>query len=170
MVNGEEFRIGRIPAALAAVQQLAAAGLEILEGQLGQRGLEPISIEAGRLLFEAGVVGTVNEGVVLFHERIGRNKPNLRRILRLQDRRAGRIGPARARTLAQKAVIQALKAGQVRREKGKIVGFTPMARRAIAAAKRKSVEDATQVRNRRQKTALAKLQGIGGSRGRKVRK
>lgn len=163
----ERVRIGEVgrgpefPDSRAAdVANFVVAGAEILLGQLGIGGLEPISTSAGRLLFEQGVVGSVDDGIVLFHERITVNKPSLRTTLRKLDRRAGRLPKLKPRSPAQRAVIEAMRAGEVRRTAGKLTGFTPKARRAIAAAKRRRVLATQAARDKRQKTAAAKLQGL----------
>jgi len=106
----------------ALVTELVFAGLEIVQGQLGVGGLEPISTTAGKLLQERGVVGTVDQGIVLFHERMAKGRPHLGRILRLADRRAGRLPRARLNVRAQlvkaglaKRATRATKAGPIGR-------------------------------------------------------
>jgi len=90
-----------------SVEQLVGAGLEIVAGQLGIAGIEPISRSAGRLLLEQGVVGSVDEGVVLFHEALAKGRPNLGRTLRKVDRQQGRLPRTRlnARALLVKAGV-----------------------------------------------------------------
>ena len=144
----------------------ADVAIELIKAQLAfglpqSVRLEPISTAAGRLLFEAGVVATLDEGVVVFHERISRDKPALRRELRASDRRAGRLKKVRT-TRAQRAARQALKAGLVTRQKnGRIKAFTPQARALIKKAKRKEQAARDKKKRALQATALAKLKGIG---------
>lgn len=102
-----------------AVSELVAAGIELVAGQLGVAGLEPVSRTAGQLLFESGVVGSVDQGVVLFHERVAKGRPHLGRILRLADRKAGRI--PRVRLNARSILV---KAGLARRSKGKLAAMS----------------------------------------------
>jgi len=124
--------------------------------------LEGISFEAGRLLVETGVVDDLDEGIVVFHERITRDKPGLRRVLRTSDRRAGRLARVKS-SRAQKASRLALKAGMVVRDKqGRIKRFTPAAKRAIARAKRKGILAEQKALAKRQRTARARLtKGFG---------
>jgi len=152
--------VNRINDALFAVSSLVVAGAEIVSGQLGLGGLEPISTEAGRLLLEAGVVGSLDDGILLFHERIGRTKPSLRAVLRKVDERAGRRTKPK-RSPAQKAMDTALKAGEVRRANGKIVGLTARGKKAVRAAKRADVLKKQTKRTKSQITARAKLSGLG---------
>lgn len=149
-----------VRSALDDMAALANAASEIVRGQLGIGGLIPISTEAGQLLFSAGVVASVDDGVVLFHERIGRDKPGLRRFLRIADIQAGRIKKTR-RTAGQRAMDLALKAGEVRRVKGKIKGLTAKGKRAVNAAKRKETLRKQAILKKRQLTARAKLAGLG---------
>lgn len=95
--------VGRLGQALTG--DLVPAGLEILAGQLGVGGIENISTTAGRLLLDEGVVGTLDQGIVLFHEALAKGRPNLGRILRQLDRRAGRLPRTRlnARALLVKS-------------------------------------------------------------------
>lgn len=153
--------------ALAGVEELVRAGTELVRAQL-TRGLpqaarlEPISTAAAKLLVEGGVVGTFDEGVLLFHDRISRDKPALRKLLRKSDVRAGRIARVRA-TKAQIVTRLALKAGMVTRGKdGKIKAFTPAARAAIKKAKSKDQLARKKKIIARQLTAAKKLKGIGG--------
>lgn len=142
---------------------ILAAGAELFQGQFGLNGLESISTEAGRGLRDAGVVTTVDEGIVLFHEHIGRNKPSLRRVLFRLDRRAGRL-PKAKRSPTQKAMAQAVKAGLVVRDKktGKILRLSPRGRREVDRVKRKEDRKRRDRVIRQQATALKKLKGIGG--------
>lgn len=151
---------GTINRALEGFSSLVLAGAEIISGQLGIGGLEPISTEAGRLLLDVGVVASLDDGILLFHERIGRNKPGLRSTLRKVDERAGRRKKPR-RSPAQKAMDNALRAGEVKRVKGKITGLTAKGKKAVRAAKRATVLRAQKARKKRQVTARAKLSGIG---------
>jgi len=152
-----------VGATLAAFGDLANAAGDIFRGQVFQDGLEPISNEAGRLLFDAGLVRSVDDGIVVFHERIGRNKPALRRVLAAADRASGRLSKT-SRSQPQRAYAQAVKAGLVVRDKktGRIVRLTPAGKREVRRVTRKAVLARQAKTNKRQKTALAKLKGIGG--------
>ena len=74
---------------LRAFDDLVGAGIELIQAQFGAAGLEPISRTAGRLLLEQGAVRSVDDGIVVFHERITRDKPSLRRLFRRIDTKAG---------------------------------------------------------------------------------
>jgi len=162
LVNDNQTFGERVGKALLDFGNLVVAGGEIIAGQLGTDGLDPISTDAGRLLFEAGVVASVDDGIVLFHERITRNKPSLRRVLRAVDRKAGRLKKVK-RSPAQRAMDQALRAGEVtRNELGRITGLTTRGRAAVKRAKRLATVKSDAKKRARQKTALSKLKGIGG--------
>lgn len=119
--------------------------------------LEGISFEAGRLLVETGVVSDLDEGIVVFHERITRDKPGLRRVLRKSDRLSGRLARVKS-SRAQKATRMALKAGLVtRRKDGKIKSFNKVAKAAIRKAKRSDVLRQQKALAKRQRTARARL-------------
>jgi len=153
--------VGKIVGQLADFTTLVQAASELVRGNVPQvtkfgGRLEGISFEAGRLLVETGVVETLDDGIVMFHERITRDKPGLRRILRTSDRRAGRLARVKA-SKAQKATRTALKAGMVVRRKGKIVRFTPAAKRAIRKAKRADTLKQQKALAKRQRTARARL-------------
>ena len=150
---------------LRALDDLVQAGIDIVKAQLGKDGLEPISSTAGRLLVDQGVVRSVDDGIVVFHERISRDKPGLRRLFRRLDTAAGRLPRPKPRTRAQRAVVAAMRAGEVQRKNGKITGLSPKARTELARIKREDTEARNEKRKRLQSTALAKLQGIGGKRG-----
>lgn len=77
------------------VATLVQAGTELIRAEAGGLlptaiGLESISRTAGEAYRDAGVVGSVDEGIVLFHQQVTADKPGLRRILRKIDERAGR--------------------------------------------------------------------------------
>ena len=150
---------------LRAFDDYVGAGIEIINAQLGTGGLEPISRTAGRLLFEQGVVGSVDDGIVVFHERITRDKPSLRRFFRRVDTKAGRLARRKPLSPAQRAVVQALRAGEVKRLDGKLAGLTPKAAREVNRLKRVRQAKINERRKKLQSTALARMQGIGGKRG-----
>lgn len=150
---------------LRAFDDIVNAGIEIVKAQLGTGGLEPISRTAGRLLVEQGVVGSVDQGIVVFHERISRDKPGLRRLFRRLDTKAGRIKKRKPLSPAQRAVHQAMRAGEVRRVDGKITGLSPKAKTLLRQIKQKEQARRNVTRKKKQSTALAKLQGIGGKKG-----
>jgi len=161
---------------LAAFNDLVVAGAEILAGQLSSSKpskrfpLRDVSISrvAGELLFDAGVVTSVDQGILVFHERIGRDKPALRRTLARIDRGMGRL-PKTKRTTAQRAYTEAVKAGLVVRDRKtrRIVRLSPQGKRAVDKAKRAGILAAQKRRRAKQKTARAKLQGIGGKAGKR---
>jgi len=154
--------VGSIITKLRDFATLVQAASELVRGNVPQATrfggrLEGISFEAGRLLVETGVVNDLDEGIVVFHERITRDKPGLRRILRTSDRRAGRLARVRS-SRAQKATRMALKAGLVtRRKDGKIRSFNKTAKAAIRKAKRVDVLRQQKSLAKRQKTARARL-------------
>ncbi len=150
---------------LRAFDDLVGAGIELIQAQFGAAGLEPISRTAGRLLLEQGAVRSVDDGIVVFHERITRDKPSLRRLFRRIDTKAGRRGRRKPLSPAQRAVHLALRAGQVKRVNGKIAGLTPKARREVNRLKRVRQESINKRLKKQQSTALARMQGIGGKRG-----
>lgn len=123
--------------ALAGFKELVLVGQELVRGQTpaltkvtGGR-LDGISFTAGQLLVDAGGAADLDEGIVIFHEAISKDKPSLRRILRRSDEKAGRIQRVKS-SLAQRATRLAVKAGLVKRNKlGQIMGLRPVARREI---------------------------------------
>jgi len=144
---------------------LVQAASELVRGnvplatQFGGR-LEGISFEAGRLLVETGVVNDLDEGIVIFHERITRDKPGLRKVLRDSDRRAGRLKRVR-RSKAQRAMALAVKSGQVKRDKnGKFKGLTPAATRQLKRIKSREASARRKKDILRQQRFAAKLRGF----------
>ena len=144
-------------------QELVLAGIELVRAQflgpLDRRliGLEPISVQAGRLLFERGGAPSVDAGIVMFHEAITTDKPGLRRVLRRADERAGRR-PRRKRSKAQKLVADAVKAGAVTRTKtGQLKAIKPAFRRKIKAAQREQRKAVIATRKRRERAVLKRL-------------
>ena len=61
----------------------------------------------------------------------------------------------------------ALRAGEVKRVDGKIVGLSNKGKAAVRAAKFKSAKARQERIDKRQRTALAKLQGIGGRKAKR---
>ncbi len=161
---------------ISAFNDLVVAGAEIIAGQIISRpGTKrfperdvSISRVAGELLFDAGVVTSVDQGILVFHERIGRDKPALRRTLARIDRRMGRL-PKTKRTTGQRAYTEAIRAGLVVRDRKtkRIVRLNPQGRRAVNKAKRGAILVQQKRRRQAQKTARAKLQGIGGKAGKR---
>jgi len=144
-------------------QELIIAGSELVRAQflgpLDRRliGLEPISLQAGRLLFETGGAPSVDAGIVMFHHAITTDKPALRRVLRRADERAGRI-PRRKRSKAQKLVAAAVKAGAVTRTKtGQLKSIKPSFKRKIRAAQREAVKERLARRKRRELAVLKRF-------------
>lgn len=158
-------RVGLIRGALAGFTDLVGVAQELIRAQSGGRlpsalRLEGISHTAADLLVEAGAVDTRSEGIVLFHERISRDKPNLRKILRKSDRVSGHLKPIK-RTKAQKAVTTAVKAGMVKRDKdGKLKGLTPAAHRKIRAIQRKAGSARRKATIERQKRFASRLRSL----------
>lgn len=153
-------------------QELIIAGTELVRAQflgpLDRRliGLEPISQQAGRLLFSTGGAPSVDAGIVMFHEAITTDKPALRRVLRRADERAGRR-PRRRRSKAQRLVADALKAGAVVRTRtGQIKSIKPAFRRRIKAAQREAFKATVAKRKRREQAVLVRL-GIKQGKRRK---
>ena len=153
---------GRLGRVLNDFDDLVRATVELVRSQIPQaippeRRLEGISVQAGRLLQEAGLVSSVDEGIVVFHDRITRDKPGLRAILRKSDRRAGRLTRVK-RTLAQRTVTEAFKAGMVLRSRdGRIKGLTSAAIRLVRKAKAKQRAQALKALRKRQATARKRL-------------
>lgn len=116
----------------------AGAALEIfrsnfwpLPDRMGK--IESISEGAGQLLYQGGLVPSVQDGVVMFHQQLARSKPSLGRILRRGDELSGRI-PKRKTSRAQRIVRTAVKGGLVRRDKsGRIKGLDPAVKSKIRA-------------------------------------
>ncbi len=155
---------------LAAFNDFVVAGFEIVNAQLGGRAsarfpvvTPSISQQAGQLLAELGVVDSVDAGIVIFHERIGRDKPALRRTLARLDRRAGRL-PKTTRSPAQRAMAQAVRAGLVVRNKktGRITKLNDKGRKEVSRVKKLEDKKRRDRVKRLQGTALKKLRGIGG--------
>jgi len=161
--------IGRIEAVregLAAFNDFVVAGAEILAGQIGGqreiRGDKAISRQAGELLVELGVANSVDEGILIFHERIGRANPSLRRTLARLDRAMGRV-PKVKRSTAQRAYTEAVKGGLVvrDRETRRIKRLTPQGKALLNKAKRGDRQRLEAKRKKRQGTAVKKLRGFG---------
>jgi len=158
---------------LAAFNDFVVAGAEIIGGQIGSQkrvttgrfaGSRDVSIsrEAGELLFDLGVVGSVDQGIVVFHERVGRDKPALRRALARLDRRAGRLPPSK-RTPAQRAYTQAIKGGLVVRDRqtGRLKGLNQRGKAALTKVRRQAQIKREKKRKASQGTAIKKLRGFG---------
>jgi len=140
--------------ALFQFGELAFAAREIADAQIAVprgRRLESISRSAGVLLFQAGVVPSVDDGIVLFHERVGRDKPALRKLLRDLDVREGRIRRPKM-TAGQRIVVEAVKAGAVTRDKaGRIKKLGPAALRALRENRKREVREEAAKRQKRLK-------------------
>ncbi len=130
-----------ITKSLAEFAGLVRAADELLSAQFpaarpltsrGIRGREPlkgISRSAGELLFQAGAVSSVDEGIAVFHKEVSRDKPALRRIFNKVDRRAGRLPPLRGQAeLVSKGLVN-------RSKKGPLLKLSRGDRRRIAASK-----------------------------------
>jgi len=139
------------------------AGSELARGQLGVnpgRKIETISSEGGRLAVEAGLAATLDDGIVLFHQRITEDKPGLRRLLRKFDEKNGRLTPVKS-TPAQKATRLAIKAGMVRRSKtGQIMGLTPAAQRLVKRQQSRTKAATNAATIKRQKRFAAQLRRL----------
>lgn len=152
---------------LASFKELVLVGQELIRGQTpgltaitGGR-LEGISFTAGQLLVDAGGASDLDEGIVIFHDAISRDKPSLRKILRKSDEKAGRIERVKA-TKAQRATRLAVQAGMVKRNKlGQITGLTLAAQQKI-----KRLQSSTKAATRK---ALIKKQQRFASRLRRLK-
>lgn len=157
----------RIAKALRDVTDLAQTVGELFRSQTAVRKIAPlrgISKDAAQILVDAGVVDTLDEGILIFHEEIAKTKPALGRILARSDRRAGRAARIRA-TRAQRAVRTAVRAGEVKRDKnGRITGLTATGKRAVAAVQKETARSKTVVIKRREKAALDRLKQMGRRR------
>jgi len=156
----------KITEALSGFKELVLVGQELVRGQTpavtsrtGGR-LEGISFTAGQLLVDAGGADDLDQGIVIFHEAISKDKPSLRKLLRQSDERAGRLKRVRS-TKAQKAVRLAVKAGMVLRDKsGKLTGLTPAAQRLVNRTRSREAAARNKARVLKQKNALSRLKGI----------
>jgi len=139
--RGEPAGATAIIDAIRAFRQLATTAEELVSAQApalrfttrrGIRGQEPlkgISKTAGELLFEAGAVNSVDEGIALFHKEVARDKPALRRIFNKVDRKAGRLPPLSGQA-------QLVAKGLVRRtSKGPLLKLSSRDRKRIKAAR-----------------------------------
>lgn len=156
-------QIVRASAEPVTFTDLVLAGSELVRAQflgpMGRRlsGIDSISAQAGRLLFERGAAPSVDAGIVIFHEAITTDKPSLRKILRRADERAGRR-PRRKRSAAQKLVAQSVKAGLVDRAKdGRILRLKPSARAAIKRASKASLKERVKKIKAREQATLRRL-------------
>jgi len=119
---------------VTAAEELVSAQLPALRfttrrGARGQEPLKGISKTAGELLFAAGVVNSVDEGIAVFHREVGKDKPALRRIFNKVDRKAGRLPPLSGQA-------QLVSKGLVRRSpKGPLLKLSRSDRRRIGASK-----------------------------------
>lgn len=149
--------------AMRGLADLDDAALEIAKSQLPVSSLDSISTEAGRLLLEAGAVSTLDEGIVVFHQRLARKRPALGRILRRADVREGRIR-RRRRSPRQRAYSGIVRAGLVTRESktGRIKGVGVRGRKILKKARIKAEKASKAKILKKQRTALKKLKGIGG--------
>ena len=156
----------RVARALRGFNDLSRAADELIRAQL--RGklfrkseqLEGISFAAAELLLEGGVVRSIDEGVVLFHERITVDKPGLRAVLRASDVRSGRLQRLK-QTKAQRAYRQALKAGMVNRGKdGRLKGLNKQGKASLARIKRDQKKKRDEARKRRETSARGRLKGL----------
>lgn len=156
---------------LAAFNDLVVAGVEIISGQIftskptKRFPTRDVSISrvAGELLLDAGVVNSVDQGILVFHERIGRDKPALRRTLARIDRAMGRL-PKVKRTAPQRAFTQALKGGLVVRDRatGRIKGLNKQGKALLKKVRTDDRKKRLKKIQLTQRTAIKKLKGIGG--------
>lgn len=156
---------GRLAQAINDFEEVVRAGIELGRAQLpfitpADQRLEGISFEAARLLLESGAVSTIDEGVVIFHDRISRDKPALRAILRKSDRRAGRLKRVKT-TLAQRATRLAVKSGMViRGTDGKFKRLSPTGRALVQRAKKREAAARRKKTIAKQKRTAARLRGL----------
>jgi len=141
--------VTQVKDAFLTVGDLALAAQELIRaeaGGLGPKalGLESISRTAGRQYFDCGVVPSIDQGIVLFHQQVTRDKPGLRRVLRRIDEQAGRVRRVR------RSQLQRLN-DQVLRDKRKIPKGSKL-RRTKAQAKARA-----QILERRRKALLRRL-------------
>jgi len=133
----EAAQVGIVP--LEAIRRRFDETVQFTREFLDRVRVKPTSVErasheAADLLVRAGVVDSLDEGIVIFHERISRGRPGLRRILRRLDMREGRLTVARP-SPAQQATREVLKAAMVTRgPDGRIKSFTRKGKVAIAKA------------------------------------
>ncbi len=153
----------------AAVNDFAEhvqAASELLRGQVPQTRailggkLDTISDVGGRLAVESGRAATLDDGIVVFHEAITKDKPALRKIFKRIDEKAGRR-PKTKRSNGQKIVALAVQSGDVKRNKnGTFKGLSPAARRALKRERSRAAAKRNQRRISKQATARAKLKGF----------
>jgi len=164
---GTPFTSGSaIRGALNGFKELVLVGQELVRGQtpgltkLTGGRLEGISFTAGQLLVDAGGASDLDEGIVIFHDAISRDKPSLRKILRKSDEKAGRLRRVKA-TKAQKATRLAVKAGMVKRNKlGQIMGLTPAAQRLVKRVQSREAAARRKVTIAKQKRVSSRLRGL----------
>lgn len=145
--------------AVQAARELLRAQLPPARAILGGK-LDTISAVGGQLAVDAGKAATLDDGIVLFHEEISRDKPALRRIFRTSDRRAGRRPPDKI-SRGQRIMRLAVASGDVKRNKaGKFTGLKPAATRALKRERSRLASARNAAKIRRQATARAKLKGF----------
>lgn len=132
------------------VVEVPGAILDVTQKQRVEN--QSISRDAGQLLLEAGAVDSLDEGIVRFHQRIGIGRPSLRKLLKELDVRRGRGRFYRPRSEAQKVMDRALKAGEVRRVKGRVKGYAPAVKKRL-----KEIKARTQAREKQQRQTLRRL-------------
>jgi len=151
---GQEFAT-----AVQAARELLRAQLPPARAILGGK-LDTISNVGGQLAVDAGKAATLDDGIVLFHEAISRDKPALRKIFRKSDRRAGRRTADKV-SRGQRIVRLSVAAGEVRRNKaGKFIGLKPGARAMLKRERGRAAAARNAARIRKQATARAKLKGF----------
>lgn len=145
--------------AVGAARELLRAQLPQSRAILGGK-LDTISNVGGQLAVDAGRAATLDDGIVLFHEEISRDKPSLRKIFRKSDRRAGRRPPDKV-SRGQRIVRLAVKAGEVKRAKnGAFTGLKPAALRMLRRERTRAAAARNKARIAKQATARAKLRGF----------
>jgi len=142
------------------------AGRELLRAQLPQarrfvgESLEGISNVGGELAVEAGLAMDLDAGIVFFHEEITKDKPNLRRILRKVDERAGRR-PRQKRSIGQQIIVTGVKAGRMKRSKSGQFTAPDTVLKGLLARAQSRQKAANRKRDiERQKKFDAKLRGF----------
>ena len=168
---GEAFErdIRSLQGGIAATRRRFSDAVEFAREFQLRRGVKPVTFErasrdAGTMLFEAGAVESVDAGIVLFHEKVARDNPSLRKLFRQEDMRRGRLTVARP-SPAQRAVREVLRGALVSRDdKGRIKAFPKKALAAINRAKAIDLAIQREREGKRREAARKRLIALGQRR------
>lgn len=159
--------------ALDRIRLIVGAAVDLLRSQTIVRKVAPLrglSKDAGQILLDAGAVDTLDEGILVFHEEIAKTKPSVGKLLRDSDRRTGRLARIQ-RSRGQRAVTEAIRAGEFKRVNGRLSGLTPKGKRLVAEARKNGMRAELERKEKARKAASDRLKKLGAKqkRQRKVR-